>query len=261
MSLSPEKRRGLRALLLEFQAEDQRKAAWAEWDRNVDTDSAPERVKRLSRHLEIVCQHVGWDQGLDWCLDVWLILLSKYSAADSEAKYMAAIKGVDRRALDACAAMFGELQQHFCVEGKFADILGQMYMDFASGHKQAGLGQYFTPWVVCLFMAQMTICSGDGADDNDYLTVNEPACGSGALLLAARAARAMKVGRSRAMRMKLTGQDIDGTCVKMSRVQITMSDDRFMTSWLICNLHEMKQLIAAANTAPKPANSPKTARV
>ncbi len=59
------------------------------------------------------------------------------------------------------------------------DVLGDIYMDIAGRSKQSMYGQFFTPWHVCQFMAQITV----GEEKN--FTVCDPCSGSGRTLLAA----------------------------------------------------------------------------
>lgn len=65
------------------------------------------------------------------------------------------------------------------------DFLGSMYMELGIGNKKDG--QFFTPYVVCKAMADAQI-SKDAVDDaikeRGYITLNDPACGGGATLIA-----------------------------------------------------------------------------
>jgi len=68
------------------------------------------------------------------------------------------------------------------------DFLSPLFMDVGgSGH----LGQFFTPWSVSTMMAEMTVGSKEelfeSATKNgrDYISLSEPACGVGGMVLAA----------------------------------------------------------------------------
>jgi hypothetical protein len=69
------------------------------------------------------------------------------------------------------------------------------------------MGQFFTPMAVCKVMAEFTI--GDTAKDKEHVTINDPACGSGRLLLAAMPH--FKVGQA-----TYFGTDLDRTCAMMA---------------------------------------------
>lgn len=60
------------------------------------------------------------------------------------------------------------------------DYLGQMFMELNFGNVRAG--QYFTPYNVAEMMAIITM--GEWKE-RPYETVNDPACGSGVMLIAA----------------------------------------------------------------------------
>lgn len=70
-------------------------------------------------------------------------------------------------------------------ENPSQDFLGSMYMELGIGNKKDG--QFFTPYAVCKAMADAQI-SKDVADaaisEHGYITLNDPACGGGATLIA-----------------------------------------------------------------------------
>lgn len=65
--------------------------------------------------------------------------------------------------------------------GGWADPLGHIYETIASQSKKSGFGQFFTPEPICDLMAKMTITLSDKKGQK----INDPACGSGRMLLAA----------------------------------------------------------------------------
>ena len=70
------------------------------------------------------------------------------------------------------------------------DFLGVVAAEI--GALSAARGQFFTPWEVCLLMAAMTLAGPQSRDvvERGWVGMQEPACGSGALVLAkARAER------------------------------------------------------------------------
>lgn len=63
------------------------------------------------------------------------------------------------------------------------DFLGEMYMALELGNDHAG--QFFTPYCVCEFMAKCTARDLQARIDRDgFISVSDPACGAGALLVA-----------------------------------------------------------------------------
>src|SRR5699024_1769337 len=64
-------------------------------------------------------------------------------------------------------------------ERRMGDFIGELYMTMEFGNKDAG--QFFTPYHVSKLMAQMV---QPQADENGIVTLNDPACGSGGLVVA-----------------------------------------------------------------------------
>lgn len=64
------------------------------------------------------------------------------------------------------------------------DYLGELFMALELGNEWRG--QFFTPYSVCRMMAAMTIGSGfkEQVSDRGWVSVSDPACGAGALLIA-----------------------------------------------------------------------------
>lgn len=235
---------------------------WAKWPWNDDT--APDHVKALSKCLD---DAYGWTHDLrtfDLALDLWTACLDRCQGGEEE--YLRISKDVPPQALRAISRGFGVLLQHFYVEGGYFDLLGAVYMEVRSTWAGTKLGQFFTPWDLCLMMARMQL---DGPDleekirTRSEITVCDPACGSGAMLLATKATVAALHGRSATRILRLHGQDIDGTCCKMARLQIRMTSERFMHAWAQVaemDLRVTMQARAAATNGDQDQIKSKTAK-
>lgn len=87
------------------------------------------------------------------------------------------------------------------------DFFGELYQAITSGYKSQKMGQFFTPAPVCDMIAKSVI--GDNVTSGQ--TVNDPACGSSRMLLAAHG---MSIYEGK--KLYLIAQDVDPMCCKMS---------------------------------------------
>lgn len=99
------------------------------------------------------------------------------------------------------------------------DFLGEMFMALELGSHWKG--QFFTPYSVCQMMAKVNVQDAkDKIGKKGYVSVNDPACGAGATLIAARNALELDgIGGTQAF---FVGQDIDRTAAMMCYVQLSL---------------------------------------
>jgi len=90
------------------------------------------------------------------------------------------------------------------------DVLGDYFEQHLSRNNS---GQFFTPWHVCMFMAECM--AGDAKKSEKPLRVLDPSCGSGRMLLAG--------SRSFGQQHEFYGIDIDHTCVKMAAINLFLN--------------------------------------
>lgn len=92
------------------------------------------------------------------------------------------------------------------------DVLGDFYEQNLS---RKGSGQFFTPWPICMMMAQMTAETLETNSNHRPLRILDPACGSGRMLLAG--------SKVNGPTQEYYGVDIDETCVKMTAVNLFLN--------------------------------------
>lgn len=105
--------------------------------------------------------------------------------------------------------------------GQFEDVLGRIFHELELHNKYKG--QFFTPQSICNFMGQLISDDGlgDKIADKGYVTLYEPACGSGAMVLGwLNGIR--KQGFDWSTQVCATAVDIDLKCVHMAYVQLTL---------------------------------------
>lgn len=99
------------------------------------------------------------------------------------------------------------------------DFLGEMFMALELGSHWKG--QFFTPYSLCKAMAAINVQDAkDKIGEKGYVSVNDPACGAGATLIAARNTLELAgIGRTQAF---FVGQDIDRTAAMMCYIQLSL---------------------------------------
>lgn len=102
------------------------------------------------------------------------------------------------------------------------DFLGSMYMALDIGSKHHG--QFFTPYAVCEAMAHAQITE-DGCKkaigEHGYITLNDPACGGGATLIAG-ANRLRELGIDYQNMAWFVGQDLSQQTAAMCYIQLAL---------------------------------------
>lgn len=103
----------------------------------------------------------------------------------------------------------------------FTDVLGRVFHELELHNTH--VGQFFTPYDLCLAMAGFTI--GDEVAttvrDKGFVTVNEPACGSGAMVIAF-AEEMLRRGLNPQRQLHVVAQDIDERSVHMTYLQLSL---------------------------------------
>lgn len=102
------------------------------------------------------------------------------------------------------------------------DFLGSMFMALEIGNKHNG--QFFTPYSVCSAMVENTITK-DGCDkalaEKGYVTLNDPACGGGATLIAG-ANRLRELGVNVSDDAWFVGQDLNKETACVCYIQLAL---------------------------------------
>jgi type I restriction-modification system DNA methylase subunit len=136
-----------------------------------------------------------------------------------EDEYLRRIKAYPKELQELFPTMLAELVMAFEEEG-FSDILGSIYMNYNFGDNRKG--QYFTPTPVCDFMAQIHAASAvEEVKTKGFISVNDPAVGSGAMLIAFSKA-CLQQGVNYQRDVLYVGQDVDSVVARMAFVQLSL---------------------------------------
>lgn len=141
-----------------------------------------------------------------------------------EQRYMEVIRGYRREEIDLMAQAFGHIV--LALESGPHDVLGRVFHDLELHNKWNG--QFFSPYNLCQGIAQMTVGGPEDRDrlndqisEKGFITVLEPACGSGAMVIAL--AEAMQnAGRNYQQTMHVRAIDVDLKCVHMAYIQLSL---------------------------------------
>jgi hypothetical protein len=141
------------------------------------------------------------------------------SAADAiEAQYMAVVARNKVEDVRATPELLGITA--LAVQTGGCDFLGQVVgdLELINGH----MGQFFTPYDVSRMIAEMTLDTvGEVIAEQGFVTVQEPACGAGGMIIAAADAierRGFDIGRQ----LYVEGTDISAMCFKMTYLQTSL---------------------------------------
>lgn len=100
------------------------------------------------------------------------------------------------------------------------DFLGDMFMRLELGSHWHG--QFFTPYHLCRAIAEIQMGDvGEKIQKRGWVSINDCACGAGALLIAARNVM-MRAGRDWSSQALFVAQDIDRTAALMCYLQLSL---------------------------------------
>ena len=140
-----------------------------------------------------------------------------YRSDNLEQRYLNIIKTYTKEQAEEFSKLFVFLV--LGLEQESQDFLGQVYMSLNLG-SQAN-GQYFTPYSVSKFMAEINFTEIESLQNNQLITLSEPCCGSGALIIAfAQTLREHNINYQQ--KLFVEAIDISEMCFKMTYVQLSL---------------------------------------
>jgi len=135
-----------------------------------------------------------------------------------EEQYLAVAKKYNREELDTFGKLLGITKMALWEEK--TDFLGQLYMDLEISQERSG--EFFTPFSLSLMIAKMTLDnSGEHIKEKGFITVSEPACGGGGMLIAA-AKVLEEAGYNPSEVMFFDATDISKPCCDMAYLQTSI---------------------------------------
>jgi len=132
-----------------------------------------------------------------------------------EDEYMQIIKPYSKNEVNAFSELFGDLVM--MLESSPCDVLGGLYMELELGNKNAG--QFFTPAHISELMAQLVYGDELKYINKPFITLSEPTCGAGGMVLAFVKAM-LSHGHNPACKLWVQCTDIDRLAALMCYVQL-----------------------------------------
>lgn len=140
-----------------------------------------------------------------------IINIEKY-----ENRYKEVMRKYNDREIEIFPKILGELI--ISMEEEPGDVLGELFMELELGNKWKG--QFFTPFSICKLSAEI-IFDDSIIKEKGFITLNEPACGGGAMIIAFYQVMKNR-GYNPRTQLKVICQDLDVKSVYMSYIQLSL---------------------------------------
>ena len=141
-----------------------------------------------------------------------------------EPEYLEAIKPYSKEDLSKFTESFAYLIEEMQAK-PFSDLLGQHYQEIASKSTRDSRGEFYTPEPISELMARIIIDPEKVINDSKPVTMNEPTCGGGGMIL--QAAKLFSPlyrndDKSYVDLLRVTAQDLSPTACDMTYFNTTM---------------------------------------
>lgn len=134
-----------------------------------------------------------------------------------EEEYFETIKGYSQDELELLSKAMGLLVMEM-EKASFTDVLGTYYTEISSRSTQQARGEFYTPQEISRMMAKMTINAEEVKERSLPITVNEPTCGAGGMVLAI----AEEFAPDSVDLLRATCQDINPVAADMCYINTTL---------------------------------------
>lgn len=189
----------------------------AKTKKGLNASSTQSLTDSMARKLE----RIGYSEGKysNRVFEDWVGMMAcALSNQTREAEYLEIVKHYKPESLTELSELFGE----YVIAAEsffFQDVLGPIHMELGSKSSKAATGEFYTPNEISYLMAKMTLGDIEVPDDRP-LTICEPACGAGAMVLAC--GRHFVERGCSPLNMQVTAIDISKLAVNMCFVQTTL---------------------------------------
>lgn len=198
---------------------------------NTPKDNIP-TVNEILKMLEKGLYKVGSHEFLSDIFECGAIAISNrfdvLQYQQREERYLRIIKkyepAMQQLIVDIFAKIFLLLTQQINPAIGFNDYLGELYMRSETSNSKAG--QFFTPYCVSKACAEIAINENtvkEAIEQDRILTLSEPACGAGGMVIAAVDVLYYKYHFNYSRNLVVECSDIDSRCVHMTYLQLGLA--------------------------------------
>lgn len=236
-----------------------------------------EHQREFLKRLQAVSRSEGWhdyDTMCRWLEQAFRALRGRVLAGDDWQKNEDAYLDQVRRLRDPNETMGEFAKMLGCATlslmAKPADFLGPIFSEIAASSQ---LGQFFTPHEVCMLMARMNVADAKSILEQSgrgYITLQEPACGVGGMMLATNIVLAEQ-GIDLARQAHWVAIDIDFRAMAGAYIQLSLTGasawvfhgdalrltTHMATPTLAAVMHP-KQLVSARRAEQSPEQEPQS---
>lgn len=188
--------------------------------RNVKSDAQ----KRIVEMLEKIAKNVSlWNVWQDFVVMSAIAISNAIPSnfrKNREEEYISMAKKYSKEELEMFSSVFYEVVCELD-RNPNQDLLGDMFMALELGNHWKG--QFFTPYQICELTAELSYSEAikKDVDEHGWASVNDPACGAGALLIA-YANQCRKCGINYQTSILFVAQDIDFLAGCMCYIQLSL---------------------------------------
>lgn len=140
-----------------------------------------------------------------------------HQAPALEEEYLRIVKRYERDQVTELCSLLAKLV--VLLEPEPQDVLGPLYMELELGNTNTG--QFFTPHEISELMARLTYGEELKTLHKPFITLSEPACGAGGMVLAFVKVM-LSHGHDPAKRLWVQCQDVDRTAALMCYLQLSL---------------------------------------
>lgn len=185
--------------------------------------SKDKRIRELIKDIEVI----GYNHGISTVFDDLIAMITyaisnvidKLHYDEREAQYLKIAQKYSKEEMLKFKEMHQKLIEAFSQSLYCADILGELFHSLNLSNSRNG--QFFTPIHIARMMAKITLQPGEiDKSEKGYVTICEPSCGSGVMLIA-QANALYEKNYSPSHHMCVLAVDNDIRCAMMAYIQLS----------------------------------------